>query len=566
MFRRCIRKFSPLDVCYGSQYANYKMPPIQNATNETFAPGSTSRRNLQAALVNLRAKIDKGELDVPIIIGGKEYRPGKKLTREIPFENKTVLHTYYHADEQLLKLAIETALEEKQKWMSHPFQDRAAILLKAAQLLSTTSKYDFSVGTMYNQSKSCWQSEIDCIAETEDFFRFGVKFASEIYDSQPLSTPGNAWNMVEWRPLEGFVMAISPFNFTAIGANVAYIPALMGNTVVWKPSDNALYSSYLTYKLLEDAGMPHGVVNFVPCSAQNAENVVVKHPELAAVNLVGSAATYKKVYHALGQNIDNYRQFPRLVAETGGKNFHLVHTSADPETVVAGTIRSGFELQGQKCSACSRAFFPKSQWPEYKARLIAATKSLAQGTPEDFKNFLGAVIDETAYKRVKGAIESAKKDPSCDVLVGGECSDEKGWFIPPTIIECRDLNNELFSREFFGPMIAVHVYDDGQPDAWCKIAESINKGAPFGLTGAIYANDRAKIGAAKKRLFYAAGNLYINNQSTGSVVGQQPFGGSRWSGTNNKPGSKGFVEQFVTPRTVKEALQYERAILHPHQL
>lgn len=563
MFRRCCLRRQ--DFSAGGQYARYVIPPIENATNETFAPGTVSRRNLQAAVANLRRKIDKGELDVPIIIGGKEYRPGKKLTREIPFENKTVLHTYYHADEQLLKLAVETSLNEKQKWALHPFQDRAAIILKAAQLLATTSKHEFSAGTMFNQSKSCWQSEIDCIAETEDFFRFGVKFASEIYEQQPRSTPGNAWNMVEWRPLEGFVMAISPFNFTAIGANVAYIPALMGNTVVWKPSDNALYSSYLTYKLLEEAGMPHGVVNFVPCSPQLAESAVLKHPELAAVNLVGSAATYKKVYHALGDNIDNYRQFPRFIAETGGKNFHLVHTTADMDTVVAGTVRSSFELQGQKCSACSRAFFPKSKWPEYKQKLIAATKSLALGSPEDFKNFLGAVIDETAYKRVKGAIDNAKKDSACKVVVGGDCSDEKGWFISPTIVECTDLKNDLFHTEFFGPLITVYVYDDSKPDAWTKTAEAISEGAPFGLTGAIYCRDREAIGAAKKRVCYAAGNLYINNQSTGSVVGQQPFGGSRWSGTNNKPGSRGFVEQFVTPRTVKEVLQYERAILHPHQ-
>lgn len=540
------------------------IPKIANEPCLDFAPGSESREQLQAAVDRLRQRKD---LDVPIIVGGQEFRPGKKMSREVPSDRHNVFHTYYHADRELLKRAVETSLEAGEKWRRTPWQDRAAVVLKAAQLLSTSWRYDFQAATMLGQSKNPWQAEIDCVTESCDFFRYNVKYAEEIYARQPVSPPGPAsWNMVEYRPLEGFTMAISPFNFTAIGANLATAPALMGNTVVWKPSDNALYSAYLTYKLFEEAGLPPGVINFVPAAAEDANDVVLKHQMMSACVFTGSTAVFKRIWKEVASNIDNYKTYPRVTGETGGKNFHVVHPTAHMPTVAAQTVRSAFEFQGQKCSACSRLFAPKSQWPWLKKQMLDQVSKIKQGGPEDFSNFMCANIDQVSFDKSSKYIQYAKDDPNCTVIAGGNPSSEKGWFVPPTIVETTSLDCKLLKEEIFGPVLAVYVYDDAAPDAWTKICKEADAGVMYGLTGAIFARDRAAINEAKDILYHAAGNLYINDKSTGAVVGQQPFGGARASGTNDKPGSSDFLMKFVSARTIKETLQHMPTVSYPHQL
>jgi 1-pyrroline-5-carboxylate dehydrogenase len=539
------------------------IPPIVNEPCNTFAPGSDSRKQLQAAVDALRARTD---LDVPIIIGGKEFRPGKKLSRELPSDRNRTFHTYYHADRALLQQAVETSLEAGERWRRTPFEDRCALLLKAAQLLATSWRYTTGAATMLGQSKNPWQSEIDCVTETIDFLRFNVKFAKEIYSTQPLSPVGTSWNLVEHRPLEGFTFAISPFNFTAIGANLATAPILMGNTVVWKPSDNALYSGYLVYKLLEEAGLPPGVLNFVPSAPKDANDVVLRHPKMSACAFTGSTAVFQKIWQEVGNNISKYHSYPRLAGETGGKNFHLVHPSAHMPTVAAQSVRSAFEYQGQKCSACSRMFVPKSKWDWLKKQMVDQISKIKQGGPEDFNNFMCANIDEASFKKSSKYIQMAKDDESCTILAGGKPSSEKGWFVPPTLVETTSLDCPLLKEEIFGPVLTVYVYDDSKPTAWVDICKAIDKGTPYGLTGAIFSRDRYAINTAQDLLYHTAGNMYVNDKSTGAVVGQQPFGGGRQSGTNDKPGSAEFLMRFVSMRTIKETLEHLPAVSYPHQL
>jgi 1-pyrroline-5-carboxylate dehydrogenase len=553
MFRANIRRL----------YTGIAVPPIQNEPCNTFAPGTEAREKLQVAIDKLRQRKD---LDVPVIVNGEEFRPGKKMTREVPSDRHTTFHSYYHADRELLQRAVDSSLEANEKWRKMPFQDRAAIVLKASQLLATSWRYDFQAATMLGQSKNPWQGEIDCVTESNDFFRFNVKYAKEIYDRQPISPHGTPWNMVEYRPLEGFVMAISPFNFTAIGANLATAPALMGNTVVWKPSDTALYSAYLTYKLFEEAGMPPGVINFVPSAPQDANDVVLKNPNMSACVFTGSTKVFKTIWKEVASNLDNYKTYPRVTGETGGKNFHVVHPTAHMPTVAAQTVRSAFEYQGQKCSACSRLFVPKSQWPWLKEQMLDQISKIKQGGPEDFSNFMCANIDEASFNKSSEYIKIAKEDATCTVLAGGNPCSDKGWFVPPTLIETTSLNCRLLKEEIFGPVVTAYVYDDAQPGAWEAICREVNDGAIYGLTGAIFARDRDAITVAKDCLYHAAGNLYINDKSTGAVVGQQPFGGARASGTNDKPGSPDFLQRFVSVRLVKETLEHMPQVSYPHQL
>jgi 1-pyrroline-5-carboxylate dehydrogenase len=544
-------------------YTGIAIPPVANERMNTFAPGTEPREKLQAALDQLRQRRD---LDVPIIIDGQEYRPGKKLSREVPSDRHATFHTYYHADRALLKKAVESSLAAGDKWRRMPFQDRAAIVLKAAQLLSTSRRYETLAATMIGQSKNAWQAEIDSVAEAADFFRFNVKYAHEIYARQPQSLPGTPWNMQEYRPLEGFTFAISPFNFSAIGANLATAPALMGNTVLWKPSDNSLYSSYLSYKLFEEAGMPPGVINFVPAAPQDANDVVLKHPAMSAVAFTGSTKVFRTIWKEVANNIDHYKAYPRVTGETGGKNFHVVHPSAHLPTVVAQTVRSAFEYQGQKCSACSRLYVPKSKWAWIKKAMLAQVAAIKQGGPESFDNFMCANIDEVSYKKSVEYIRIAKADDTCKVLTSGAPSSEKGWFVPPTVVETTSLDCRLLKEEIFGPILAVYVYDDAEAGAWEKICKKADSAADYALTGAIFVNDRDAINTAKDLLYHTAGNLYVNDKCTGAVVGQQPFGGSRASGTNDKPGSAEFLMRFVSMRTIKESLEHMPEVSYPHQL
>lgn len=557
MMRRC---------AFRACWAGIKIPPIQNEPMKNFAPGSDDRAGLEAAVARLRSRIAKGELDVPVVIDGVEHRPGKKLTREIPSDNKTIMHSYYHADRKLLQEAVESSIEASKQWSRMPMQHRTAVLLKAAQLLSTSWRYDFQAATMLNQSKNPWQAEIDSVAESIDFFRFNAKYVEDINARQPNSAPGTPWNMVQYRALEGFVFAISPFNFTAIGANLASAPALMGNGVVWKPSDNALYSAYLSYKLFEEAGMPKGVINFVPAAPEDANDVVLRHPSMAACVFTGSTAVFNKIQSEVGNNIANYRTYPRVTGETGGKNFHVIHPTAHMPSAVAGTVRSAFEYQGQKCSACSRVFVPKSAWPWVKEQLVDQISKIKQGGPENFDNFMCAVIDEVSFNKSSKYIQIAKDDPNCTVLAGGNPSSDKGWFVPPTLIETTSLECRLLKEEIFGPVLTAYVYDDSKPNAWEDICKAVDSGTKYGLTGSIWARDRSAIQVGQDLLMHASGMLYINDKSTGAVVGQQPFGGSRISGTNDKPGSAEFLMRFVSARTIKETLEHTPAVSYPHQL
>lgn len=559
MLRRCLPRCS-----FTGSFGKYVIPPIDNEPMLHFAPGSVEREKLQEAIATLRAK---GAQDIPCIIGGKEVRTSNPLKRENPSENKTTLHTYHWANEQMMGDAIEAATAAHVEWSRMSFHDRAAIFLKAATLMAHHYRYEVLAATMLCIGKNAWQAEIDSTCECIDFLRYNVKYAEEIYSRQPVSPPGaRLWNFVEYRPLEGFVLALTPFNFSAIGANLASGPALMGNTVVWKPSDAAVLPAYINYKIFVEAGLPPGVINFVPTNAEVTAKVATPHPHLGGIAFTGSTATFNALWGDVGKNIGNYREYPRVSGETGGKNFHLVHSSANIPTVVSQTIRSAFEYQGQKCSACSRMFVPKSTWAEIKKLLAEYHAKCVVGPADDMKTFVSAVINEASFNKCRRYIEDAKKDKTCTIVAGGKCDSSNGWFVEPTIIETTDINNKLLKEEIFGPIVAIYVYDDSKPNSWTDIIDQVNKGSKYGLTGGIFAHDRKLINPAVDGLRHAAGNVYINDKSTGSVVGQQPFGGGRASGTNDKPGFPHFLQKWVTTRSVKETFEPVSAISYPHQL
>jgi len=545
----------------GTSAGDTRIPPIENAVCNHFAPGSAEATALLAACKKLRAA---GPQKIPVVINGQRYYPGEAKAVPIPSENGTTMSLYHEADEAMMQKAVDSSLEAHKKWSRVPFQDRAAIMLRAANLIETSRRYDIQAATMIGQSKNPWQGEIDCVTESIDFLRFHAKYAGEMHSRQPISPPTDIWNMTEYRPLEGFVTAISPFNFTAIGANLAATPAMMGNTVLWKPSPGAIYANYVTYCILEEAGVPPGVINFVPTGVPQIEQTL-RNPNLAGAAFTGSTKAFRSIWKNVATNIDGYKNFPRVSGETGGKNFHLIHPSADISTVVAGTIRSAFEYQGQKCSACSRVFAPKSKWDEIRSGLLDVHSKLKMGQPDNFENFMCAVIDEASYNKNVHYIEIAKKE-KCEVLAGGGYSRDKGWFIDPTILVTKDLNATTLREEIFGPVVTIYVYDDTQPGAWENICNEVDKGTDYGLTGSIFSLDRAATRTAQDILRYASGMLYINDKCTGAVVGQQPFGGARASGTNDKPGGASFVERWVQPRTIKETLVNLPEVSYPHQL
>jgi 1-pyrroline-5-carboxylate dehydrogenase len=506
-------------------------------------------------------------LEIPLVINGKKVKGDAQYIREVPSNHGLKLCKYNHASAEQLQEAIKGSMEAHKTWSRMSFYDRAAIFQRASQLLATKYRYDFMAVTMLCQSKNVWQAEIDAIAELLDFWRFGVKFAAQLYQTeQPLSPTHSCWNTIEHRPLEGFVCAISPFNFTAIGGNLGTVPALMGNTVIWKPSDAAIYSNYLIYQILEEAGLPAGVVNFVPCSAENISSQVLSNRNLGGIGFTGSTSTFDKIYKQVACNISSYKSYPKISGETGGKNFHLVHPTADLETVIATTVRSAFEYQGQKCSACSRMFVPKSKWNYVRDRLVAETEKLKVSVPEDFEAFVCAVIHEQSFNKCSEYINIAKNDKAhCKILTGGNPDKSKGWFVPPTIIETTDINCRLLKEEIFGPILTVYVYDDSKANFWEDICHIVDEQAEFALTGAMYCLDRADAIKAIDILRYTAGNFYINDKSTGSIVANQPFGGSRRSGTNDKPGSMQFLKTFTSPRSIKESFEPLLGISYPHQ-
>lgn len=482
-----------------------------------------------------------------------------------PSNHADVVATYSKASPEHIKQAIDSALAAKPAWEAMPFADRAAVFLKAADLVSTKYRYDIMAATMLGQGKNAWQAEIDAAAELCDFLRFNVQYAEELYAQQPAHNSPGLWNRVEYRPLEGFVYAITPFNFTAIAGNLPGLPALMGNVVVWKPSDFAIASNWLVYQIFLEAGLPKDVIQFVPGEPEPITKEVLGHKQFAALHYTGSTAVFRNLYGQIGAGVaeGRYMGYPRIVGETGGKNFHLVHPSANIDNAVVQTVRGAFEYQGQKCSATSRLYVPKSVWPEFKQKLAAEAEKLAIGTPEEAGNFIGPVIHEASFKKLTGAIDAAKKDSELELVTGGKYDGSKGYYVHPTVYETKNPNHPYLKQEFFGPILTAYVYDDSTPEGFKKACELVDATSDYALTGSVFAADRYVVREAEDALRNAAGNFYINCKSTGAVVGQQPFGGARASGTNDKAGSAAIMGRFVSMRSLKEEFAVTTKVVYP---
>ncbi|MEC3956359.1 L-glutamate gamma-semialdehyde dehydrogenase [Nocardia sp. CDC153] len=536
-------------------------PPPVNEPVGTFAPGTPERARLRRKLSELAA----ASIEIPHVIGGKERRSAGEVVDVVqPHRHSAVLGTITIAEAVDAADAIEAATAAAPGWRALSFDERAAVFLRAADLLSGPWRETLAAATMLGQSKTAYQAEIDAPCELVDFWRFNVHFAREIMAQQPISTPG-VWNRVEYRPLEGFVYAITPFNFTAIAGNLPTAPALMGNTVVWKPSPTQAFSAYWTMRLLEAAGLPPGVINLVHGRGPEVSAVALADRRLAGIHFTGSTGTFQHLWRSVAENISGYDTYPRLVGETGGKDFVLAHSSADPEVLSTALIRGAFDYQGQKCSAASRAFIPKSVWSRMSGDFLAKVSELRYGDVTDFTNFGGAVIDRRAFDRNVAALERAKATPSLTVLTGGRAEDSQGWFVEPTVLLGEDPADEAFRTEYFGPILAVHVYDDSTPGGFEDVLGLVDGGSAYALTGAVIADDRAAVARATERLRFAAGNFYINDKPTGAVVGQQPFGGARASGTNDKAGSALNLLRWTSARTIKETFVPPTDHRYPHQ-
>ncbi len=533
----------------------FSIPRPHNEPVHSYLPGDPERTALQAALA-ARAAITE---EIPAVIGGKEIFTGDKVPCVMPHDHAHVLAYGHLAGEAELKAAAEAAMTAKPAWEAMPWEHRAAIFLKAAELLTGPYRAAMNASTMLGQSKTVYQAEIDCVCEMADFLRFNVAYAREIYAQQPNNAPG-VWNRMEYRPLEGFVLAVSPFNFTSIGGNLPSAPAIMGNTVVWKPSTTALVSNYLLMRVFREAGLPDGVINFVPCRGADVSRVLVADSRLAGFHFTGSTEVFSDVWSRVGQNIRNYRTYPRLVGETGGKDFVFAHPTADAEALTAALARGAFEYQGQKCSAASRAFLPESLWERIKNRLLERISEIKVGDVADFSTFMGAVIDEKSFKNIEAYILDAQNDPNAEVLCGG-CNGEKGWFVDPTVILAKSPEVRTLKEEVFGPVLTIFVYPDEELEQALALCDA---GSPYGLTGAVFANDRQAILHMEYALRNAAGNFYINDKPTGAVVGQQPFGGARASGTNDKAGSLLNLLRWTSPRAIKETFVPSPALLYPY--
>jgi 1-pyrroline-5-carboxylate dehydrogenase len=515
-----------------------------NEVTRTYQPGSAEKQSLKKKL----AAMSSEKIEIPLLIGGKEVRTGNTETVVMPHRHGHVLATWHKAGPKEVEMAVNAAAEARKEWSSAKFEDRAAIFLRAAELLATTWRDTINGATMLNQSKTVHQAEIDAACESIDFLRYNVYFSQKIYEDQPAASPG-MWNRMDYRPLEGFIYAVTPFNFTAISTNLNSAPATLGNTLVWKPASSIVYSGYWIAKLFEAAGVPPGVINFVPGDAAAVSNVLMNHQDLAGIHFTGSTEVFQMLWRTVGENIKKYKSYPRLVGETGGKDFILAHASADPDAVVTAIVRGGFEYQGQKCSAASRAYIPDSLWPKIKERLVETTKTIAMGDVSDFRNFMGAVIDRASYQKLKGYIDEVRRSNDAQILAGGECDDSVGYFIRPTLIQARRPDYRTMCEELFGPVLTLYVYPEKD---WKSTLTLVDTTSPYALTGAIFANDRSAVREAEDALRYSAGNFYINDKPTGAVVGQQPFAGARASGTNDKAGSMLNLLRWVSARTIKE--------------
>lgn len=522
----------------------YKVPVAANEPVKNYASGSPERKELQAMLKELRSK----EIDIPMYIGDKEVRSENKVRLAPPHDHKHTLGYFHKSDKKHVEQAIEAALSAKEKWANLSWEHRASIFLKAAELIAGPYRAKLNAATMLGQSKNAFQAEIDSACEIIDFLRFNVQFMTEIYAEQPLSSPG-VWNRLEWRPLEGFVYALTPFNFTAIAGNLPSSCAMMGNVVVWKPSNTQVYSANVLMEVFKKAGVPDGVINLIYPSGPDAAEVIFNHKDFAGIHFTGSTEVFQNIWQTIGNNIHKYRSYPRVVGETGGKDFMIAHKSADAKALAVAISRGAFEYQGQKCSAASRVYIPSNLWEEVKSYVLADLKDMKMGPTEDFTNFINAVIDEKSFDKLTQYIENAKKDKNVEIIAGGNYDKSKGYFIEPTIILTKDPKYTTMCEELFGPVLTVYVYDENKFEETLELVDSTS---PYALTGSILAQDRYAIELATKKLSNCAGNFYINDKCTGAVVGQQPFGGARGSGTNDKAGAKINLQRWVSPRTIKE--------------
>jgi 1-pyrroline-5-carboxylate dehydrogenase len=522
----------------------FRPPPPRNEPVRDYAPGSPERASLQVRLEQMRHE----RPEIPMVIGGKDITTGDLKQAVMPHDKEHVLADVHQGGAKEVEQAIQAAGEAWEDWHRLAWEERAAVFLRAAELLAGPWRDTLNAATMLGQSKTAHQAEIDAGCELTDFWRFNPWLMTRMYEEQPMSSPG-AWNRMEYRPLEGFVFAVTPFNFTAIGGNLPTAPALLGNTVVWKPAGTAMLSAYYTMRLLQEAGLPDGVINLVYGPGKEIGDAGLGSQDLAGVHFTGSTAVFQSMWKTIGANIETYRSYPRIVGETGGKDFIVAHPTASAEEVATAIVRGSFEYQGQKCSAASRVYAPANLWPELKERLVEQVGELKVGDVSDFSNFMGAVIDASSFKTRQAAIAEARKHAKTQVLVGGGVDDSEGYFVEPTVIETEDPNFRLLRDELFGPVVTAYVYPEGK---WEDTLELIDRTAPYGLTGAIFADDRSALVEAEDKLRYAAGNLYVNDKPTGAVVAQQPFGGSRASGTNDKAGSLWNLIRWVTPRTIKE--------------
>lgn len=536
----------------------YQLPNIANEPVKSYAPGSPEKKELKAALAEIRNTV----ADVPMIIGGKEVRTGKLLDIRPPHDHGHLLGKYHQGDDTHVQMAIDAAMAAKPAWEAMHWESRAAIFLKAAELLAGKYRQKMNAITMHGQSKNAFQAEIDCVCELVDFFRFNVKNMYEIYQMQPNSSPG-VWNRVAWRPLEGFVWALTPFNFTSIAGNLPSAPALMGNVCVWKPSKTAVYSAHLIMEILKEAGLPDGVINLVYCSGPAAANVLLKDKNFAGIHFTGSTGVFNDIWSNIVKNIDTYRSYPRIVGETGGKDYIFADPTACPKAVATAMVRGAFEYQGQKCSAASRAYIPANLWPEIEQLVKADMAKIKMGGVEDFTNFVNAVIDETSFDKLAQAIDGAIASPDAEIIAGGTYDKSKGYFITPTVIRALKPDYITMQEELFGPVLTVYVYDADKVD---ETLDLLDAGSIYALTGAIFSQVRANIEKMTERLTHTAGNFYINDKPTGAVVDQQPFGGGRASGTNDKAGTVFNLLRWTSPQAIKETFVSATDYMYPNFL
>lgn len=537
----------------------FKLPKVTGEPLRHYEVNSNDRKLLLNAINQLKSDV----IEIPCIINNKEYYTGDTYYQTMPSNHQHKLAKIHRATPELIQLAIKTANESRKDWASMPFYHRAMIFRKAADLNAGKYRYLLNAATMLGQGKTVWQAEIDSAAESIDFLRINTNFAEEIYSVQPPLNSSNTWNRMEYRELEGFVVAISPFNFTAIGCNLSASPALMGNTILWKPASTSVLSNYFVYKMFLEAGLPSGVISFLPSSGK-IMGESINHKDFAGLHFTGSTSTFNSLWNQISNNLNNYRAYPRIVGETGGKNFHLVHPSANLDHAVFNTIRAAFEYQGQKCSACSRLYVPKSKWNEIKSKLLEAHKRIKMSQSDDFSAFMSAVIDASAFKDHTNYINNAKNSNECEIIAGGKTDNSIGYFVDPTIIVTSNPNYVTMREEIFGPVLTVYVYDDSTSTYWEDVMKLVDTASPYALTGSVFANDRIAFTTSEVQLRHSCGNFYWNDKSTGAVVGEQPFGGARASGTNDKAGSHLNLLRWVSARTIKENTSYLTDFTYPH--